>query len=60
MLTPAFGIALHSPAGVVILLFMELVGARNLIRLPPMSSAAFWPAPFALTRAYVLSRLARN
>jgi cytochrome c oxidase subunit 4 len=58
-LSPAIGIVIAAvKAGLVVMLFMELAGARMLIRLAAMSGVVFLVALFALTLADVLSRLA--
>lgn len=52
LLTPAVGIAIaFAKAGLVILLFMKLAGARSLIRLAATSGVVFLAALFALTLA---------
>lgn len=47
-------------SGFVILLFMELAGARALLRLAALSGVVFLLAMFGLTLADVLTRLGQN
>jgi cytochrome c oxidase subunit 4 len=57
-LTPVAGIAIaFVKAGLVVMLFMELVGSKPLIRLAAVAGLIFLSVLFALTLADVLSRL---
>jgi cytochrome c oxidase subunit 4 len=58
-LSPTIGIVIAAvKTGFVVMLFMELAGARMLIRLAAISGVVFLTALFVLTLADVLSRLA--
>jgi cytochrome c oxidase subunit 4 len=59
--TPTAGIAIaFVKAGLVVMLFMELVSSKPLIRLAAAAGLVFLAVLFALTLADVLSRLAQK
>lgn len=61
LLTPTAGVAIaFVKAGLVVMLFMELVRSRPLIRLAAAAGLVFLTVLFALTLADVLSRLAQK